>query len=357
MARQVCVIAAAAALMIDCITMREFLKNRKRKPGENEAFFSPYFSLLGIVVSLPAALPLLFTGISGKEIDTSLLVTVIVILACAFLPVAASLNKRIDYDAEGFTRTGIFGRKERYEYDGITSCDESGGCFTLRFGSRSVKAGPAYRGSAEFRKYVKKAYRSTHDGRAIPKKSKADAVYSPKRELKPNYKAYAAVYALLTVCIILFAVSGRPYEKDDLKYMDIKVEKYEIKGDDLYITARGVVQPFVLCDYEKYSYNTTDSMLMTLSRKDQRMRVGYAVYTENGKDKEADIYELSSPDGSVYADLTLTNQIRRNQESRSLGFLAAAAAVCTLHLICALIVSKHRDKLPEWLAELIYRFT
>ncbi|MBQ7646309.1 MAG: hypothetical protein IJS94_03470, partial [Clostridia bacterium] len=311
---------------------------------------SPFIALTGIILSLILAFPLTLIGFSGKEPNGTAVALLSIGEAAAYLIIIAQLNKKIVYDEEGFTRTTLFGRKKRYLYNDITGIDEDG--LKLWFGSERVNVGIDYEGRSEFKKYLKKRWRTEHNGAAIPKVKKADFF---RGNLKNPGKMTARYVALLifavTVIPLCYTISRNDFTPEDLEYKDIRVVSYTEKDGDLILTGENG-KTYSIEEYRTYTYNT-DAMLITLSHK-PTVRAGIYTYANDG-DPIRVIVELSTRDGSVYADIDISNKRETDDGRSAMIFSYLAAALSAAYVICSVTVARGMDRLHPELVRIFFR--
>ena len=80
--------------------------------------------------------------------------------------IIAFANCRISYDEDGFVAKNFFGVKRKFTYDQVTAIKENMHEDYIYVGKRRVMIDEFSVGGKEFIAYVKKRYRTLHNGQA-----------------------------------------------------------------------------------------------------------------------------------------------------------------------------------------------
>ena len=166
------IISGTAFLLIPMIVrgIIEYIKQPEQKE-KGEVYLPPFFAMLGAVSSAIFLIPSVLTVFLMKSWGVSVLLLLLSALAATL--VIASVNCRISYDQDGFVHKSFFGITRKFTYDQVTAIKENMHETIVYVGKKRLMLDEFAIGADVFMKLVKKKYRTMHDGRSIPKISKA----------------------------------------------------------------------------------------------------------------------------------------------------------------------------------------
>lgn len=178
-----------------------FLDKNKKVKSENKVYFPTYFGVIGIVFSLLCGLGVYFTVKLGAPIIITIIAGTFLLPGLAMIIVW--LNKRIDFDEEGFTYRSFWRIKKRYTYEQITSY-WGDGSYSFFVRDKKIKVDMIMCNSREFFEFANKKYKLIHGSLAIPKGKKKDIFNNNLN----NPSEFIAVFVLVAMGISVYIGIG-----------------------------------------------------------------------------------------------------------------------------------------------------
>ena len=350
-----CTALSVFAVLCSAVFLRDYLQTGKTSPAPGVMYLIPVLSLISAVLSALTAVPLFFIGISSEKPYTPLAIILIALNALSVLLGIARANVRITYDEQKVTRAGILGRKKEYLNSDIACCVDSNGRFAVWFGREKINAKMIYCGRAEFRKYIKKVYRTAHGGAPIPAlKTAKDSIFKDNIETPLEFVVvYSLVYAFILIGFLVALFAARPFTENDMTRVTAMISEVTVEGDDLLIRTDKDSVPFSVKEYADYSYNT-EAMVSALRPK-ETVSIRYHAYNEGDEKESREVLELKTPDGRVYVDLELSAQRRKEETGPPLLCMFSFVAIWTLYVVLSVIVGRNADRLPPAVTRLFFK--
>lgn len=274
-----------------------FLDINKKVRNENRVCFPTYFGIIGIVFSLFCGLGVYFTVKLGAPI-------IITIIAGAFLlpglaMIIVWLNKRIDFDEEGFTYRSFWRIKKRYTYEQITSY-WGDGSYSFFVGDKKIKVDMIMCNSKEFFEFANKKYKLIHGGLAVPKGKKKDIFNNNLN----NPSEFIAVFVLVCfgwsalIGIGLFAYfDTMNTDESDCKYVSCEVVDFRKEESKLILVFKDIKEEGKIRDFYLLAENQEE--FFTLCDKNEKFDVWYEYIEED---------DSLFPKWSAYYDITKISQ-------------------------------------------------
>ena len=136
------------------------------RPEEGKAHLPKFFGITGII---SVVLFVIFASCSAYLREPIWVTGLFLIFAAiGALLAIAHINCRISYDAEGFVVKNLLGIRRKYTYDQVTGIRELPQERCIYVGKRRVTVENAVVGGEEFVDWVKKKYKTVHQGQEIP---------------------------------------------------------------------------------------------------------------------------------------------------------------------------------------------
>lgn len=178
-----------------------FLRQPK-KAEKGKVYLPKFIVILGLITSTIFLIPTLITAFSDGPIWGPIVCFVFSFLGLYLI--IAFINCRVSYDEEGFTVKNFWGIKRKYTYDQVTAIKENMHEDYIYIGKRKVMIDEFSVGGIEFIAYVRKRYRTIHNGQALPKihKTKHD-IFNGNVE---DVSGFVFVYIMFSVLIVAFAI-------------------------------------------------------------------------------------------------------------------------------------------------------
>lgn len=258
----------------------DFLDKNKKVRNENRVYFPCYFGVIGIVFSLLCGLGIFFIVKLGAPI-------IITIIAGAFLlpglaMIIVWLNKRIDFDEEGFTYRSFWRIKRSFTYEQIVSC-WGDGSYTLFFDDeRKMFVDMLMCNSAEFFKFANNKHRNYHGGQSIPKGKKKDFF---NNNLK-NPSEFVAVFVL--ICFGWSALIGiglfscfdtNNTDESDCKYVSSEIVDFGEDDGDLVLDFKDIEEKGEVREFYLLAENQEE--FFSLCNKKEKFDVWYKYIDED----------------------------------------------------------------------------
>ena len=178
-----------------------FLRQPK-KAEKGKVYLPKFFVIFGLITSTVFLLPTIITSFFDEPIWVPIIFFVISLLgACLII---AFVNCRVSYNKDGFVAKNFFGVKRKFTYDQVTAIKENIYEKYIYVGNRRVMIDEFSVGGIEFIAYVRKRYRTIHNGQALPKmqKNKHD-IFNGNVE---DTFGFMFVYIMVSVLIVAFAI-------------------------------------------------------------------------------------------------------------------------------------------------------
>ena len=178
-----------------------FLKHPK-KAEKGRVYFPKFFVILGLIASTLFLIPTIITAFSGESLWLPILFFAFSLLGASFI--IAFVNCRVYYDENGFIAKNFFGIKRKFTYDQVTAIKRNMHEDYICIGKRKVMIDEFSEGGTEFIAYVKKRYRTIHNGQTLPmiRKNKHD-IFNGNVE---DVFGFMFVYIMISVVIVAFAI-------------------------------------------------------------------------------------------------------------------------------------------------------
>jgi hypothetical protein len=178
-----------------------FLRQPK-KAEKGKVYLPKFFVILGLITSTFFLIPTLITAFSDEPIWVPILLFAFSLLGASFI--IAFVNCRVTYDEDGFVAKNFFGVKRKFTYDQVTAIKENMHEDYIYIGKRKVMIDEFSVGGIEFIAYVRKRYRTLHEGQALPKihKTKHD-IFNGNVD---DVFGFMFAYIMIGVVIVAFAI-------------------------------------------------------------------------------------------------------------------------------------------------------
>lgn len=178
------------------------LLRRPKEAEKGKVHYPKFFLLLGLVCTTLFLIPTFITAFTDEPLWLPIGFFAFSLLGACFI--VAYINCRISFNEEGFVSKNFFGAKRVFTYDEVTYIKEDMHDTCLYMGKRKVMVDEFAVGGREFVAFVKKQYRSQHDGRAIPKVEKSTRDIF--RGNVTDVPGFLAAYILVGLIIVGLAV-------------------------------------------------------------------------------------------------------------------------------------------------------
>ena len=237
-----------------------------KKAKQGEVHLPALLAIIGIVGCAAFLIPTIITAFTEPKPWISLAFLAFSLLGASLI--VAFINCRVSYDRDGFVAKNFWGIKRKYTYDQVTGIKEGIHENYLFIGKRKVMIDELAVGGAEFIGFVRKQYRTTHNGRALPviRKTKGDIFNGNVEDVFGFMFAYISVSVLIlvTMAILVWYVFLTPSsvantEERQASFESYTVEKTVIRlsaSDDRIYSVRTVGKDYdvdrikALCDSE-----------------------------------------------------------------------------------------------------------
>lgn len=200
------IIRALTFALIPIIVNGVFVFLRQPKTAEKGKVHLPkFFAILGTITSTIFLIPTIITAFSDEDIWVPIVFLVFSLLGATLI--IAFMNCRISYDEDSFVAKTFFGIKRKVSYDQVTAIKENMHETYIYIGKRRVMVDEYSRGGKEFINFVKKKYRTFHNGESLPRipKSKNDIFNGNVNDVAGFLAAYIIILVVLIGMIILLS--------------------------------------------------------------------------------------------------------------------------------------------------------
>lgn len=200
------IIRGLTFLLIPIIVIGVIGYLRRPKQAEYGKVYLPkFFAIFGAIASAIFLIPSVITAF----LDEPLWVPILFLIFSSLVEtlIIAFVNCRISYNQDGFIYKSFFGIKRKYTYDQVTEIKENTYEKILYVGRKRLTISEFSIGGDDFIKLVKKKYRTTHDGKSLPKvyKTKHDIFNGNVRDAGGILFAYILM-GVVSVGFLIFAV-------------------------------------------------------------------------------------------------------------------------------------------------------
>lgn len=178
-----------------------FLRQPK-KAEKGKVYLPKFFALIGLLTATVFLIPTIITAFSDEPIWVSIVFFAFSLL-CTTL-IIAFINCRVTYDEDGFVAKNFFGVKRKFTYDQVTGIKENMHEDYIYIGKRKAVIDEFSVGGTEFIAYVRKRYRTMHNGQTLPeiRKTKHDIFNGNVNDVF----GFMFAYILISVFIVAFAI-------------------------------------------------------------------------------------------------------------------------------------------------------
>ena len=193
-------------LLISIILNGVFGCLRQPKQAEDGKVYLPrFFAILGTIIFAIFFIPAVITAFLDEPLWVPVLL--LILSSLGVILIIAFVNRRISYDQDGFIHKSFFGIKRRFTYDQVTAIKENMHEKILYAGKRKIKVDEILIGGDNFINFVKKKYRTIHDGESLPKiyKTKHDIFNGNVRDAGGFLFGYILV-GVIAVGLLIIAV-------------------------------------------------------------------------------------------------------------------------------------------------------
>lgn len=233
------IIRALTFAIIPIIVNGVFAFLRKPKTAEKGKVHLPkFFAILGTITSTIFLIPTIITAFSDEDIWVPIVFLVFSLLGATLI--IAFMNCRISYDDDGFVAKTFFGIKRKVSYDQVTAIKENMHETYIYVGKRRVMVDEFSIGGKDFITFVKKKYRTLHNGKSLPKitKTKNDIFNGHVNDVAGFYFAYSLVFVILVGFIVfLVCESCIPKNVNNTVEQTVTFISCDVKEDEVILTS------------------------------------------------------------------------------------------------------------------------
>lgn len=326
-----------------------------RHPIKSEAgkvFLSKFLALAGSVSSAIFLVPTFITAFSDEPVWIPIGFFAFSLL-CSALTIAF-INCRISYDEEGFVAKNFFGFKRQFSYNQVTAIEENLHETYLYVGKRRVMIDKFSTGGSEFIALVKKRYRTTHNGLAIPKIQKTKNDIFNGNVLDAG--GFIFVYIMISVVIVVFAAflvwyvffSGST--ADNTIEQQTTFESYVIDNNEITFTSS-----------DNYTYKVDFIGEQLSNERLESMCDGKTVVTTYSKkitpDDEDAYYVIKAIriDDTYLLSFEETNSLHVQEYWKLLLFPAIFAIVWAIYVVGSIVVGRNPKKYSKNIVRLFFK--
>lgn len=233
------IIRALTFALIPIIVNGVFAFLHKPKTAEKGKVHLPkFFAILGTITSTIFLIPTIITAFSDEDIWVPIVFLVFSLLGATLI--IAFMNCRISYDDDGFVAKTFFGIKRKVSYDQVTAIKENMHETYIYVGKRRVMVDEFSIGGKDFITFVKKKYRTLHNGKSLPKitKTKNDIFNGHLNDVAGFYVACSLVSVILVGFIVfLVCESYIPKNVNNTVEQTVTFISCDVKEDEVILTS------------------------------------------------------------------------------------------------------------------------
>ncbi len=172
---------------------------------DGKVYLHKFLAVLGIIGSAVFLIPAVIVAFRSPQAWSCIPFLLLSLLSATLI--IAFVNCRIVYDEEYFVSKNFLGIKSQFTYDQVTAIKENSHETYIYIGKKRVMVDKLSVGGETFIKFVKKKYRTLHDGKSLPKiyKTKHDLFNGNVRDAGGFLFAYILV-GVLTVGLFIFSI-------------------------------------------------------------------------------------------------------------------------------------------------------
>ena len=138
-----------------------------QKAEKGKVYLHKFLAILGTIGSAIFLIPAIITVFLDEPLWVPVIFLALASLGASLI--IGFINCRISYDEDGFVAKNFLGIKRKFTYDQVTAIKENLRESYIYMGERRVMVDQLAIGGDEFIKFVKKKYRTMHDGQSLPK--------------------------------------------------------------------------------------------------------------------------------------------------------------------------------------------
>ena len=202
-----------------------------KKAKKGKVYLPAALAVIGIVGSTGFLIPALITAFTDDSPWFSLALLAFSLVG-AFL-IVSYINCRVSYDKDGFVAKNFWGIKRKYTYDQVTGIQEGMREDYLYVGKRRIMIDELAIGGAAFIGFVKKQYRTLHNGRELPavRKTKGDIFNGNVQDVFGFMFAYISVGVLILVFagFMAWEVFLTPCSVENTVEQQVSFESYTVE--------------------------------------------------------------------------------------------------------------------------------
>ena len=215
-----------------------FLRQPK-KAEKGKVYLPKFFAALGLIACTAFVVPTIITAFSDEPLWVPIGFFALS-LFCSSL-IVAFINCRVSYDEDGFAAKNFFGIKRKFTYDQVTAIKQNMHETYVYVGRHRVAVDEFSIGGSEFIAFVKKKYRASHNGRALPKiaKAKHDIFNGNVDDVFGFMFAYIIVSVMIVGMAIFLTwyIYFNPSTPDNTLKQQTAFESCVMNGDEMVLTS------------------------------------------------------------------------------------------------------------------------
>lgn len=326
--------------------------NKSSKHSENRKVYLPKLILIiGIIVSAVLLIPALAIFLVDGAILEAIGFFAFSLLGDVLI--VAYLNCRISYDEEGFLYKSFFGIKRRFTYDQVTALRTNSYERYLYVGKKRLMIDNFAVGGDEFISFVKKKYRTLHDGQALPKikKAKHDIFNGNVKDAGGFIFVYifVSLVFLILLSIIVYIVyfntaSASNTDKHTVTFVSYQKNSKDIifKSDDDRI--------YKIKNWDRLMYQEDADLLC-----DGRTKTVYSTLISPDEQEPYNSIKAIEYKGEFILSFDETNRAYREENQAAVIIVAVICLVWCVVVAVSINVGRHPHKYSKWFVRLFFK--
>lgn len=326
---------------------------RQPKKVEKGKVYLPKFPVvLGLITSTIFLIPTIITAFSDEPIWVPIIFFAFSLLGACFI--IAFVNCRIFYDDDGFVAKSFFGVKRKFTYDQVTAIKKNMHESYIYIGKRKVMIDEFSVGGIEFLTYVRKRYRTIHNGQALPQiqKNKHDIFNGNVEDVFGFMFAYIMISVIIIALAIFFIwyIYFTPSTIDNTVEQQVSFTSCINKSDEIVLTSS---------DNKLYKISIVGEGLNVEEIKS--ICDGKTIVTTYSKeitpDDEDDYYSIKAIlDGNTYLlSFDETNRWHREEYWTLIFFPVVFAIIWGAYVAGSIIVGRNPKKYSKEVIKLFFK--
>ena len=325
---------------------------RQPKQAEYGKVYMPKF--LGILGLVACALLFIPAGITAFS-DEPLWVPILSLLLSLFSAtlIIAFVNCRISYDQDGFIHKNFFGIKRKFTYDQVTAIKEDARQKFIYIGKKKLMVDEFSIGGDDFIKFVKKKYRTMHDGKSLPKiyKTKHDIFNGNVQDAGGFLFAYALI-GVICIGLLIFAIylTYAPNTPNNTVQQSISFVSYENKGEKIVLTSAD--NKIYIIDFIDKQFNTKNIQMLC---NEKTVVTTYSIKVTPKYEESYHSLKAVEYNDNYILSFEETTRLHRQEYTR---FIILAVVMCLawgIFVVFSIIVGRNPKKFSKRVVRLFFK--